>query len=134
MQDSRIRARLNEYLTHKGLTLKGFLYGAGVSESYFRTYNGHPTLRIKRKFASSYPDLNVDYLFDGVGSMLQEPKVVKKSQSTIINTGRDQNVNLNTPYEQGEELIKTLRARIRAQEMEIEHYRNTIEKLLDKLQ
>ena len=88
-----MKDRLMEFIKEKDISNRKFLIRCGLSQTYISTLTGNPSGDTIRKIESAYPELNVDWLMTGQGSMLkgQEPNAVPIQPMEVnIDTGEAQ--------------------------------------------
>ena len=68
-----IKERLQEYCSSKHTTIGTFCRHAGISGSYFNSVKSDIGRDIQVRIGNTYPDLNVEWLRTGEGTMLNPP-------------------------------------------------------------
>lgn len=75
-----MKERIKIYLKEKRITQKEFCDSIGVMSSYLSSTNKNIPLKKLTKIQSVYPELNIDWLMTGQGSMLKEVRVEEPIQ------------------------------------------------------
>lgn len=92
IKDSSIIARIYDIIAYSGLTVNEFSIKTGVSNGYFakqRSVNGNIGSQIIEKIINIFPEISIEWLITGRGSMLQSletesPKLDKRSESEDV--------------------------------------------------
>lgn len=82
--ESEIKRRLKEFITAKGITVRGFEKSLGRSNGYFK--NSEFALpKLIGEIADAYPELNIGWLISGDGSMDKGKAVYVAETVPIVN-------------------------------------------------
>ena len=82
--ESEIKRRLREFITAKGITVRGFEKSLGRSNGYFK--NSEFALpKLIGEIADAYPELNIGWLISGDGSMDKGKTVYVAETVPIVN-------------------------------------------------
>ena len=99
--------RLFEFMEAKGLTQNGFEQKCGLSHTNLREKKQGPTAAYLMQILTTFPELSMDWLFRGTGSMmvgeLSQPKATPS-----VSIGTIQTVNIGN-WNELVELLKTAR-------------------------
>ena len=97
--------RLFEFMEAKGLTQNAFEQKCGLTHTNIRTLKQGPTASYLMKILTTFPELSMDWLFRGTGSMLvgelSQPKTTPS-----VSIGTIQTVNIGN-WGELVELLKT---------------------------
>ena len=97
--------RLFEFMEAKGLTQNAFEKECGLTHTNIRTLKQGPTASYLMKILTTFPELSMDWLFRGTGSMvageLSQPKTTPS-----VSIGHIQTVNIGN-WGELVELLKT---------------------------
>lgn len=78
-ENENAKTRLREYLKYKGITKREFCDKADVASNFpIIGKNGVFTARVSYRVNSKFPDLNMDWLANGAGEMLQPEANIEK--------------------------------------------------------
>ena len=98
--------RLFEFMAAKGLTQNKFEKICGLSHTDLREKKQGPTAAYLMQIITAFPDLSMDWLFRGTGSMLLG-EIVQKREAPSVSIGTIQTVNIGN----WEELVQLLKAK-----------------------
>ena len=88
-----IRARLLEFFKCNKLNNSRFEKTCGLYNGFVKDLDQQITFESLTKIATSYPNLNLGWIFSGVGSMeIDSPTIKEESKSNISNHGIHNNV------------------------------------------
>lgn len=68
---SGVKGRLKEYIKYSGITTMEFERSIGASNGYVTSISKGIGAKFSREISKNYPDLNLDWLLTGEGSMLK---------------------------------------------------------------
>lgn len=125
-----MKERLMEFIKEKDISNRKFLLKCGLSGTYISTLTGNPSGDTIRKIESAYPELNIEWLKTGKGTMLKTPASVMSpadgtaaiiSQNKVIAQAMEQgmvitdadNIDISAiPVEVVEEIREEIKAEI----------------------
>lgn len=78
-----VKERLNAYLRHKGVNKSEFGRKIGVSSSFVSSMRKSIQPDKVEKISASFPDLNVEWLMTGEGSMLRSQQGISQTLENV---------------------------------------------------
>lgn len=79
-----VRERLLDYIQFKQMSIRRFQDSIGVSNAYVKNINKSVGSDIKRRIENLYPELNLDWVETGNGTMIKEQKEDSPIESNYI--------------------------------------------------
>ena len=73
-----VKSRLLEFVKHTGLSRNAFEAKTGLSQGYLKNFKGGISPQKLDGIRNIFPDLSIDWLLTGEGSMLKEPEATAK--------------------------------------------------------
>ena len=103
-----MKERLLEFLEYSGLGQNAFEVKAGISKGYITNFTGNMTSRILKKIRDTYPDLNIDWLKTGNGSMLNLEERVETSSEVAYFVRKLPTYAMGGPMKEFSTLVKDI--------------------------
>lgn len=103
-----IRSRLQEYLLHEALNNKTFEERCGLYNGFVRAMDTKITFESLAKIANACPNLNLGWLFSGVGEMLIPEHKEARAVSAGLNVENVQAVFITNADEIAVALAKAM--------------------------
>lgn len=77
--NSTTKERMQEVLTHYGLTAYEFEERCGLNHSWVKRLNREIPKKTRTKIKDAFPDLNIEYIALGVGEIIETPGVTRET-------------------------------------------------------
>lgn len=134
-----VKTRIKQYLDSKGLTQLSFCNALGVSTGYISSMRKSVSSDKISSIAANYPDLNIQWLLTGQGSMLKDEKLSPSpvtAENSIVGDGNNNN-HIQAPADDSfwKDLVQNLQATItdlRTRCGDFERQNQELQKLLDE--
>lgn len=131
-----MKKRLIEFLSYLGIGQLKFEENVGLSRGFVNKVGDSIRTNNLNKIVDKYPELNINWLMTGEGSMLKQTikgGVVLHTigSGNVTNTGSIRG-NIHTSHS-NDERIKELELLVIKQEAEIQSLKNTIEMLIQSI-
>ena len=98
--------RLFEFMEAKGLTQNAFEQKCGLTHTNIRALKQGPTASYLMKILTTFPELSMDWLFRGTGSMVAG-ELSQQKPTPSVSIGTIQTVNIGN----WDELVSLLKAK-----------------------
>lgn len=133
-----VKQRLKAYLTAKKVSQLSFCNALGVSSGYISNMRKSIAPDKISSIATNYPDLNIQWLLTGQGSMLNDEKLPHSpitAENSIVGDGNNNNSIQSADDSFWKDLVNNLQATIsdlRTRCGDFERQNQELQKLLDE--
>lgn len=121
-----IKDRIDAYCAFKKIAVSAFERHCGISNGYFGNLKNAPSMKMRGRIQSAFPDLNMEWLITGNGDMLlpaETPSIVTGNiigNGNNVIAGNNNKVGDEIPAEIVEEIREELKEEVKAEIVEAE--------------